>query len=172
MKRSFAGGLMMRFIVVALGTGILMMAIDAFAGPTWGSAGVPLMPPSAPPYGSPLPDSGAAQRWSTDQVRMVQERTDDAYLLIIDLNGLAPENVQVRPFGRSLLVRTRRDARTHRSETFGDGRGYRERVQISVGSSTRRLPVPPDGDLAGMARKDNAEQVRVLIPRRQAGAWR
>lgn len=103
---------------------------------------------------------------------MSQDRTDDAYMLTIDLNGIAPENVQVRPLGRSLFVRTRRDARTHRTETFGDGRGYRESYQFSTGSSTRQLPVPPDGDLAGLTREDDAEQVRVLIPRRSAPGWR
>lgn len=103
---------------------------------------------------------------------MSQERTDGAYILIVDLHGLAPENLQVRPFGQSLLVRTRHDARTHRSETFGEGRGYRESYQISSGSSTRRLPVPPDGDLAGLTREDSDEQVRILIPRRAAAGWR
>ncbi len=172
MKRSLAGGWMIRFIVVALGIGVSMTVIGAFAAPPPGSAGGPPLPAFAPPYGNPSPDPGAAQRWSRDQVRMSQVRTDDAYLLIIDLNGLVPENVQVRPLGRSLLVRTRRDARTHRTETFGDGHGYRESYQFSTGSSTRRLPVPSDGDLAGLTREDSAEQVRVLIPRRVPAGWR
>ena len=106
---------------------------------------------------------------------MRQERTEDQYLLIIDLDGLPPENVQVRPFGRSLVVRTRTDARTHRSESLDDGRGYRESYRISTGSRTRRLPVPPDADLAGLVREERAQQVRVMIPRSTAQAapsWR
>ncbi|MBK5929467.1 hypothetical protein CCR82_02675 [Halochromatium salexigens] len=106
---------------------------------------------------------------------MRQERTEDQYLLIIDLEGLPPEHVEIRPFGRSLMVRTRVDARTHRSESFDDGRGYRESYRISTGSRTRRLPVPPDGDLARLERVDSEQQVRVTIPRAAAQAapsWR
>lgn len=146
--------------------------------------------PYGPAYGLPLPPpwigvdpglgpdrfsrredlAGSPQRLG--QVRMTQERTDDQYLLIIELDGLAPENVQVRPMGQTLLVRTRIDARSRRSETFGDGSGYRESYRMSSGSSTRRLPVPPDGDLYALERVDTDEQVRILIPRRGAADGR
>jgi HSP20 family molecular chaperone IbpA len=101
---------------------------------------------------------------------MTQERTEADYVLRIELNGLAPENVEVRASGRTLLVRTRMDARRSRSETFDDGRGYRESYQFSTGSRVRRFPVPPDGDLAGLQREDTAEAVRILIPRRAASS--
>lgn len=173
MTPSLTNGLLMRLALLALGIGLSMAAVSAFAAPPpSGSTDAQPVPQSAAPGGNPSRDSNVAHRRSADQARMSQERTDEAYILIIDLNGLAPENVQVRPFGQSLLVRTRHDARTHRSETFGDGRGYRERYQISTGSSSRRLPVPPDGDLAGLTREDSAEQVRILIPRRAAAGWR
>jgi HSP20 family molecular chaperone IbpA len=146
--------------------------------------------PYGVPYGPPLPPAGfardpgfgperfsprqdvASRQQRLGQVRMTQERTDDQYLLIIDLDGVAPENVQVRPMGRTLLVRTRVDARSRRSETYADGSGYRESYRMSSGSSTRRLPVPPDGDLYALERVDTDAQVRILIPRRGAADGR
>ncbi|MBK5941374.1 Hsp20/alpha crystallin family protein [Halochromatium roseum] len=163
---------MARLTAAALGISLLVALTSSFAAPPQGPVGAQPMPAPAMPYRAPLPDSGAGHRWSTGQVRMTQERTEEAYILIIDLNGLAPDNVQVRPFGQNVLVRTRRDAHTRRSETFDDGRGYRESYRVSTGSSTRRLPVPPDGDVLGLTREDGAEQVRVLIPRRQMPGWR
>jgi HSP20 family molecular chaperone IbpA len=104
------------------------------------------------------------------QVEMMQERTETDYVLLIELDGLAPENVEVRASGRTLLVRTKMDAQRSRSETFDDGRGYRESYQFSTGSRVRRFPVPPDGDLSGLRREDTAETVRILIPRRAASS--
>ncbi len=167
--------------------GLLLLATVAVAGTPYGP---PMMPPAysppTPMYNRPMqafgpadaPARGAAHaspRPHPGQIRMRQERTEDQYLLIIDLEGLPPERVEVRPFGRSLMVRTRIDARTHRSESFDDGRGYRESYRVSTGSRTRRLPVPPDADLAGLERVDSKQQVRVIIPRSAAQAapsWR
>lgn len=149
----------------------------------------PLTPAPSPPttmYNRPMqafgpadaPVNGAAHfspRPHPGQIRMRQDRTEDQYLLILDLEGLPPEHVEVRPFGRSLMVRVHVDARARRSESFDDGRGYRESYRISTGSRTRRLPVPPDADLAGLERVDSEQQVRVMIPRtaaQAAPAWR
>lgn len=177
MKPCLANGSMARLTAAALGISLSVALTSGFAAPPRGPVGEQPVPVPAMPYRAPLPDSSAGHRWSTGQVRMTQERTEDAYILIIDLNGLAPDDVQVRPFGQTvfgqtLLVRMRRDARTRRSETFDDGRGYRESYRVSSGSSTRRLPVPPDGDVFGLTREDSAEQVRILIPRRQVPGWR
>lgn len=172
MKPSLTNTLTAQLTAVALGIGLSMVGPGASAAPPQAPADGQPMPPPAQSGVDPMRDPGVAHRWSTGQVQMTQERTDDAYLLIIDLNGLAPENVQVRPFGNTLLVRTRRDARTRRSETFDDGRGFRESYRVSTGSSTRRLPVPPDGDLMALTREESPEQVRISIPRRQAPGWR
>ncbi|NEX16304.1 MAG: hypothetical protein C1943_06660 [Halochromatium sp.] len=164
-----------QFTAAALGIGLTMAAFSAAAQPAQGFVNgppLPLPPLTTAPSADPMRIPSAAQRWGTSQVRIMQEQTEDAYLLIIDLNGLNPEYVQVRPYGRSLLVRTRQDTRTRRSETFSDGHGYRESYRVSTGSSTRRLPVPPDGDLARLSREDSAEQVRILIPRRPMPGWR
>jgi HSP20 family molecular chaperone IbpA len=121
---------------------------------------------------APMQEPRAIADWRANQPRMRQEKTEDAYLLIVDLNGLPPENLQVRPFGQALLVRMRQEARSRRSETYNDGQGYRQSYRVSSGSRTRRLPVPPDGDLATMTRDDSAEQVRIEIPRRVAPTGR
>ncbi|MEA3638982.1 MAG: Hsp20/alpha crystallin family protein [Lamprobacter sp.] len=163
----------MRLTAAALGIGLMMAAFGTSAQPPQGAAaGQPRPPLAALPGADPMRNFGAVRRWGTGQPRMTQVQTDDAYLLLIDLNALPPENVQVQPVGRSLFVRTHRDARTRRSETFGDGRGYRESYRVSTGSRTRRLPVPPDGDLAGLTREDSPEQVRILIPRSPMSGWR
>jgi HSP20 family molecular chaperone IbpA len=172
MKPSFSKSFAPRSSTVALGIGLSLAAIAVVAAPSEGSADMQPTPPPAASSVNPMRDSGPVRQWSTGQVRMRQEQTEEAYILIIDLNGLAPQNVQVRPLGRGLLVRTRHDARTQRSETYGDGRGYRESYRISSGSSTRRLPVPPDGDIAHLTREDGDEEVRILIPRRQVPGWR
>lgn len=194
-----------RLTTAVLGAGCLwMLATVAIAGtPDGAPPSAPSMPaygsftpaygppipgygPATPAYGPPMPAFGRADgparnavrpspRPLSGQIRMRQERTEDQYLLILDLDGLPPENVQIRPVGHSLVVRARTDARTHRSESFGDGRGYRESHRISTGSLTRRLPVPPDADLAGLEREDRAQQVRVMIPRvaaQAAPSWR
>ena len=132
------------------------------------------------PYGPPPGMNGGAPealgdssvppgRWRSGQVRMTQERTDEHYVLLVELDGLTPENVEVRASGQMLLVRTRVDARRSRSENFGEGRGYRESYQFSTGSSSRRFPVPPDGDVAQLQREDTDDAVRILIPRRGPG---
>jgi hypothetical protein len=148
------------------------------------SASVPLIALAWTPYGPPvgpeggfpgpagesvpLPSRAMPGHSMPGQVKMTQERTETDYVLLIELDGLTPENVEVRASGRTLLVRTRMDARRSRSETFDDGRGYRESYQFSTGSRVRRFPVPPDGDLGGLQREDTAEAVRILIPRRAA----
>lgn len=95
-----------------------------------------------------------------------QHRTDDAYLLDIDTARLRPEQVQVAVTGRALVVRIGHQAERRRETVTGDGRGAARAYSWSSGSSVRRLPVPPDGDLAAMTREDGPDRVRIAIPRR------
>lgn len=100
-------------------------------------------------------------------LRVSQTMTDEAYVLEIPLDGQAPESIQIEPRGHGLLIR--RDSSTQRTEerTYNSGRGYSRRYSYSGGRQSRRLSVPGDANLAALSREDSAEQVRVLIPRRQ-----
>ena len=167
------------------------------AGPALGQPPVPssglnsAMPPAFSPFdvrsipfqspafqsarvqpGQTRPFQGPPGQVRLGQPRMRQTQTDAYYLLEIDLNGLSPENIQVRPIGHSLLVRMHTDSRLSRTERFDDGRGYRTFQSVSTGSRTRRLPVPPDGDLGGLQREDGEQTLRISIPRYRGGAAR
>lgn len=113
---------------------------------------------------------GAVASGRPGGVRFTQERSEHGYLLVIDPGELPPANVQVRPAGQGLLVRVEGSASRERTETFGDGLGYRRSYGWSGGVSTRRLPVPADGDLGALQRSEDDGRIRILIPRRQPGA--
>jgi hypothetical protein len=99
-------------------------------------------------------------------VRLTQSRTDDAYLLDIELRGLPADQVDIRPAGGGLMLVVRRTAESTREETVADGRGYQRSWSFSSGQNVRRLPAPPDADLRGMQRTDGADAIQVSIPRR------
>jgi HSP20 family molecular chaperone IbpA len=134
----------------------------------------PTMPPPTQPPG---PNSAAippAYDPETGEIafdfaglRLTQSRTDTEYQLNIDLRGLPPEQVQIRPTGRGLLLVVRRTTEMTREETFGDGRGYARSWGFSSGQRTKRLPAPPDADVRAMQREDGPEHIRVSIPRRE-----
>ena len=125
-------------------------------GPDIGSDGVQAAPPG---YQDMAPAAAAGS------TTLEQHMTDDSYILDIGLDGLQPSQIKVATFGRALVIRTERSMETHREETFDDGRGMARSFSWSSGSSARRLPVPPDGDLGALQREDTAERVRIIIPR-------
>ncbi|MGB5831142.1 MAG: Hsp20/alpha crystallin family protein [Thiohalocapsa sp.] len=103
-------------------------------------------------------------------MRLSQQRSDEAYTLDIELNGLDPEQVRVMPSGYTLAIVADRSAQTSSTETFDDGRGFRRSYSWSGGQGMRRLPVPPDGDLSGMQREDGDGMIHIVIPRIAAAA--
>lgn len=149
-------------------------------------SGLPVQPPaqapgippatSAPRLSEPAAArAGARPEYDPDTGRLAfdfaglgltQSRTDDAYVLDIDLRGLPPEQVQVRPAGGGLLLVVRRTAESSREETFDDGRGYARSWGFSTGQRVQRLPAPPDADVRAMQREDSAEVIHISIPRR------
>ncbi|WP_058555069.1 Hsp20/alpha crystallin family protein [Thiohalocapsa sp. ML1] len=100
---------------------------------------------------------------------LTQQRTDDAYVLEIDLRGLPPEQVEIRPLGQGLLLAVRRTAETTRQETAADGQGYRRSWSYASGQRAKRLPAPPDADLAAMERQATEDAISIRIPRRGMG---
>ena len=139
----------------------------------------------APPIGYPAPGnrpmplrgpepnmaaSGPAESFAFAGMRLTQQRDEDTYRLDIELNGLDPSQVRVLPAGYALAIIAAQSAQTNREETFADGRGFRRSYSWSSGQSTKRLPVPPDGDLVAMRREDRDGSIRIVIPRRKATA--
>jgi hypothetical protein len=140
--------------------------------PTGASEQPPPTPPTALP---PAPRDGRATatdpasgrvRFDFAGLGLTQERTDDAYLLDIELRGIPAEQVLIRPLGGGLLLAVRRTAETRRDETIAEGRGYRRSWSYASGQRVKRLPAPPDADIAAMTRRETPGGIRVEIPRR------
>ena len=139
----------------------------------------------APPMGYPAPGyapmpphqsapnmaaSGRPDSFAFSGMRLTRRHDDDAYTLDIQLNGLDPAQVRVLPAGFALAIIATRSARTEREERFADGRGFRRGYSWSGGQSTKRLRVPPDGDLSAMRREDGDGNIHIVIPRMAATA--
>jgi len=127
--------------------------------------------PMPAPY--PTPDNsqqgmarGTPDSFAFAGMRLTQHRSDEAYTLDIELNGLDPAQVQVEPAGSGLVIVAKQSAETDSTETFADGRGFRRSYSWSGGSRIQRLPVPPDGDLTAMLREDSDDGILIVIPRR------
>jgi len=125
------------------------------------------------PLRAPAPNMAANRRPDSflfSGMRLTRRHDDDAYRLDIQLNGLDPAQVRVLPKGHSLTIIATRSAQTEREERFADGRGFRRSYSWSGGQSTKRLRVPPDGDLSAMQREDGDGSIQIVIPRVAASA--
>ena len=135
-----------------------------------GPGGYDFQPPpdfSVPP-GMSAPKLGVPSHFG-GPLRLNQSVTAEGYVLEIPLEGMKAEEIQVDVQGRSLRITRDTSTRTSREDNFDDGRGYQRSYSFSSGRTSRRLPLPPDADGAALQRQDSADQVRILIPRRQGG---
>jgi HSP20 family molecular chaperone IbpA len=98
--------------------------------------------------------------------RLSREASDDAYSLTIELDGTSPEEVQVRPQGRWIVISREHTEQQVQKDSFGDGRGFTRSFSYSSGTANRRLSVPRDGDLSAMSREDGDGTIRIRIPRK------
>jgi hypothetical protein len=155
-------------LITLVVAGVLMYAQAVAAEPqqSQGSA-------VAPQLAQPLPGGADGQATAEEQpvtfdfagLRLTQSRTDDAYLLDIELGDLPADQVLVRPAGGGLLIAVRRTSETSREEVLEDGRGYRRSWGYSSGRRSQRLPAPPDADLRALRRVDEADAIHIRIPR-------
>jgi HSP20 family molecular chaperone IbpA len=133
-------------------------------------------PPGSAPEGGPAISRGVPGASDIDGargsvalnfagMRLTQQRSDDAYTLDIELGGADPSQVRIEPIGSALVIISEQSAESRREETFADGRGFSRSFSYASGRSTKRLPVPPDGDLSAMQREDSDGHIRILIPR-------
>ncbi len=143
-------------------------ASPGFTGP----GGYDFQPPPPPDFSAPpglaAPERGMPGRLG-GPLRYNQSITAEGYVLEIPLEGMKAEEIQVDVQGRSLRISRDTSTRTSREDNFDDGRGYQSSYSFSSGRTSRRLPLPPDADGAALQRQDSADQVRILIPRRQGG---
>jgi hypothetical protein len=117
-----------------------------------------------PPHGHP----GFSQRSfaSPAGFRISRRASNDAYDMTIELDGMSPEEVQVRPQGNWILISRESSAQQVQNDSFDDGRGYMRSFSYSSGRTSRRVSVPRDGNLSAMSREDGESSIHIHIPRR------
>ena len=132
------------------------------------------MPPGPPPEGAP--DAGKAQGgsamsppWpggtSAAPLRIRRQVTPEAYLLRIAPGDGKTADIQVTPSGRALEISRISGSQTSEERSFDDGRGYMRSFSYSSGSTNRRIPMPPDADMAAMSREESDGTILIRIPR-------
>jgi hypothetical protein len=153
-----------------------------YAPPPTGYYGYPPLPPprfgqpgaySAPALpstplgtngtGEPAPSGATVLRFAG--MTLTLARTESAYTLDIALGDIDATQVQIGPAGQLLMVVVNRSEQATREEQFDDGRGYRRSFSYSSGRSVKRLPAPPDANLAALQREDADGRIHVTIPR-------
>ena len=147
--------------------------------PWAGDAGTPGYPPldaypprfPAAPYGVPprMERGGPAFSASRVGMRLSRQVTREAYVLTVQVGAGQAPGVQVTPLvgprGQALAVVQTSESQVIQEDSFDDGRGVSRSFSFSRGSASRRLPLPPDADLAGMTREDRGDTVVITIPR-------
>lgn len=93
------------------------------------------------------------------------ETTDDAYLVSVETGGTNPDEFQVNTVGRGLTISRDSFSQTEQEDTPSEGQSFRRSFSFSRGSSTRRIPMPADADLAQMSRENTADSIQLRIPR-------
>lgn len=146
---------------------VMAMALIPSLSVAWWPGGPEAAPPY--PYGAgvyPAPPALAPPRVRLDIARRIQ---DDVYLIDVRVEGLAPDQVLVRPDGRALVIGYSREHRTDRRDTLPGIDGYRTGYSVSRGVMSRRLALPPDADLSRLSREWRDGHLLIRVPRIQAG---
>ncbi|MDF9391198.1 MULTISPECIES: Hsp20/alpha crystallin family protein [Methylococcus] len=105
------------------------------------------------------PDSAATAEW-TPAVDIKEEA--DRYVLLADLPGVSPDNIDVSMEQGVLTLRGERntEARTERS-------GYK-RIERVYGSFYRRFSLPDTADADGISARYNNGVLEIVIPKKAA----
>lgn len=149
------------------------------SGTNWPAA--PYAAPGMPPAGfesAPWPSPEASgrmehrERLAWPRLSLSRRATDDAYLIEIQLQNIQPDQVEIRPAGRGLVITHSATVRFSQNDTLPGGEGYQSRYSISRDTSGRRVGLPPDADLAGMTREVEDGRILIRVPRVANDAWR
>ncbi len=145
---------------------ILLFPATALGFPPYGYG-----PPggSAPPWPAPHQSPGS---WQSPQPvqRMGIERTadQDNYYLTIRVSSMEPQAVAVQVEGnRWLTIRSQDSRESSYENTTEDGSAYYRSFSYGSGSTSRRIRLPRDADVAALQREDGEAQIRIVIPRRR-----
>ncbi|MBK1716595.1 Hsp20/alpha crystallin family protein [Thiocystis violacea] len=141
-----------------------------------GAEAIPATPEAAtaappPPAAERMP---ARARPAWPRLNVSRQAGEDAYLIDIQLQNIDPEQVEIQPMGRGLLIRHNAETRVSQQDTLPGGEGYRSHYSFSQGSASRRLGLPPDADLAGMSREVKEGHILIRVPRNaqaRGGRW-
>ncbi len=144
---------------------ILLFPVTALGWPPYGYG-----PPggSAPPW--PAPNQGPGG-WQTPQpvqrMRIRRAADQDNYYLTIRVSGMEPQAVAVSVEGdRWLAIRSQDSRESSYENTTEDGSAYYRSFSYGSGSTSRRIGLPRDADVAALQREDGEGQIRIVIPRR------
>jgi hypothetical protein len=129
-------------------------------------------PPSPPAVGFPpeppggFPGAGGRPGFGPQTgFRVSRDASEDAYVLNIELNGMSPDEIQVRTQGQWIILSRDSSRRKVQEDSFEDGRGYMRSYSFSSGTASRRFTVPRDGNLEAMTREEDESGIRIRIPR-------
>ncbi|MGQ9831029.1 MAG: hypothetical protein ACUVQI_05350, partial [Thermochromatium sp.] len=111
------------------------------------------------------------ERPAWPRLNLSRRATDDAYVIEIQLQNIQPDQVEIRPAGRGLIITYNATVRFAQSEPLPGGDGYQSRYSLSRDTIGRRVGLPPDADLAGMTREVKDDRILIRVPR-VADAWR
>ncbi|MBK1724617.1 Hsp20/alpha crystallin family protein [Thiocystis violacea] len=89
----------------------------------------------------------------------------DDYLIDIRVENIDPEQIQIRPARRGLVISYDKAIQTNQEDTLAGGEGYRRSYSVSRGTTTRRLGLPVDARLDQVSREVSEGHIRLRIPR-------
>lgn len=87
---------------------------------------------------------------------------DNQFLVVADIPGVAPENIEVKMENGMLSIKGER-----KEELKEEKEGYR-RIERSCGTFHRRFTLPETADPEGITAKSNNGSLEVTIPKREA----
>lgn len=132
----------------------------------------------APPFargndwGAPPAERLPAQaRPAWPRLSLSRQASEDAYLIDIQLQNIDPAQLDIRPAGRGLVIGYGASAQVDQRDTLPSGEGYQRRYSFSRGTTSRRVGLPPDADLAAMTREVKDGHVLIRVPRRADASW-
>ena len=100
---------------------------------------------------------------SSDWVSAVDiKEEDNQFLVVADIPGVAPENIEVKMENGMLSIKGER-----KEEFKEEKEGYR-RIERSCGTFNRRFTLPETADVEGITAKSNNGSLEVTIPKREA----
>lgn len=108
------------------------------------------------PWGSP----GMVSQGNSFNISIRRGQDQDGYYAQIALNGVKPEQLNIVPQGRSLLLKVQQQSKTQRNTPNGQS-------SFSMGqrSMSQQLSFPPDADLSNLRMKNVENGLMIAVPR-------